>query len=77
MQLRTNRSKLRVLIASASLVAGLGVVAYAAVVVARYGFYVSAGGHPGQLEGGAAPVFLLIGVALVIYGCVELWLHRR
>jgi hypothetical protein len=77
MELRTNRSKLRVLVALTSLVVGLGVVGYASVGVAKYGFYVSAGGHPGQLEGGAAPLFLLIGAALVIYGCVELWLHRR
>ena len=77
MELRNNQSKLRVLVALATLVAGLGVVGYAAFGVAKYGFYVSARWDPGQLEGGLAPLFLLIGAALVIYGCVELWLHRR
>jgi hypothetical protein len=77
MKLTAIRSKLRVVVALAAVVAGLGVVVYAGLAVAEYGFYVSERGNPGQLEGGVAPLFLLIGVALVVYGCVQLWLHRR
>lgn len=77
MERRTTRSRLRVLVALTSLFAGLGIGGYAAVRVAEYGFYVSPRWDLGQLDGGVAPLFLLIGVVLVFYGCLELWLHLR
>ncbi|MBX3726792.1 MAG: hypothetical protein KF823_12850 [Xanthomonadales bacterium] len=77
MKLPRLRSKPGVLLGLVALVAGLGATIYASVVVGRYGFQVSGRWNPNQLESGGAPLFFLIGIALVIYGCVALWLHRR
>jgi hypothetical protein len=62
--------------AYASIVIGVCAVIYSLLGINKYGFYISRGGNPEQLEGGFLPVILLTGFGLVGYGLFELWLHR-
>ena len=67
----------KILLAILYLSAGMAVTAYGAAGIKKYGFYFSGRGSIGQVEGGLAPLFLLIGVLSMAYGLIELWLHRR
>ena len=51
---------------------GVILIIYGFLGVERYGFYISGRGGLGQLEGGLAPVFIILGIFAVVYGVVEL-----
>ena len=59
------------------IVFGIALCGYAIVGVSRYGFYISGRGDPGQMEGGLAVFFLLIGILAIAYGSFGLIMNNR
>jgi hypothetical protein len=59
------------------IVCGVGFSGYGIIGIYEYGFYISARGNPGQLSGGLAPLFVLIGCLVIIYGFIELKLSNQ
>jgi hypothetical protein len=51
---------------------GVLLVIYGTIGVSRYGFYISGRWSIGQIEGGVAPFFILIGFLAVAYGVIQL-----
>lgn len=52
-------------------IGGILLAIYGGVGVYKYGFYISPGQNLGQLEGGVAPVFLVLGLMMIVYGGFE------
>ncbi len=59
------------------LVAGIAITIYAGLGINKHGPIFAERGNPEQLDGGLFPLLLLIGIAVLAYGLIEIWLNKK
>ncbi len=73
----SRRQNVQLLISWVSIALGVVLTIYGIAGILKYGFYISARGSIGQIEGGLAPLFLLLGLLAIAYGVLEIILREK